>query len=193
MQVECYQAWANADENDKACGLNHAHPNCVCEAHSLRSDGGAGVAGHEVLARVFTDPASYNSSTSTIVSGKITSVYGPGLSTIRQGASDQEISDTINTLLNGGETQSLVGAAVFEASVIRKLSDSDRWFGVYSTDDGDKEHHVDILGTCPSVSKSQFKKLQSVRRNELRKILEAALIREADPANLIAALRTRGI
>lgn len=194
MQVECHRAWACSVEHDKACGLDLAHPNCVCEPHSLRSKGGGGVDGSEILARVFTDPASYNQSTSTIVSGKITSVHGPGLSTIRQGASDQEISDTIDALLNGGqEVQSLIGAAVFETSAVRKIGEPERWFGVYATDDGNKEHHVDVLGTCPTISKSQDKKLKSARRNELRKLLEASLIRESDLKGLIAALRTRGI
>jgi hypothetical protein len=194
MQVECHQAWAASGEFDKACGLDLAHPNCICEVHSLRSQGGDGVANAEILARVFTDPASYNQSTSTIVSAKITSVYGAGLSTIRQGASDQEITDTINALLSGGvEAQSLVGAAVFETSTIRAFSNPDRWFGVYATDDGDKEHHVDVLGICPAVSKNQFKNLQSARRNELRKMLENSLIRASDPTELIAELRTRGI
>lgn len=194
MQVECHQAWADSDKHDKACGLDRVHPNCSCEIHSLRSKGGDGVTGSEVLARVFTDPASYHQSTSTIVSGKITSVHGAGLSTIRQGASDQEISDTINALLNGGqEAQSLIGAAVFKTSVVREVGDPERWFGVYATDDGNKEHHVDVLGTCPTVSKSQDKKLKSARRNELRKMLEESLIFESDPAELLAELRTRGI
>jgi hypothetical protein len=194
MQVECHRAWADSDEHDKACGLDHAYPKFACEIHSLRSKGGDAVTGSEILARVFTDPASYNQSTSTIVSGKITSVHGAGLSTIRQGASDQEISDTINALLSGGqEAQSLIGAAVFETSSIRNFGDEERWFGVYATDDGNKEHHVDILGTCPTVSKSQDKKLKSARRNELRKLLQASLIRESDLEGLIAALRTHGI
>lgn len=193
MQVECHQAWAASGEFDKACGLHRAHPNCICEIHSLRLQGGDGVANTEILARVFTDPASYNQSTSTIVSAKITSVHGAGLSTIRQGASDQEIADTINTLLSSGESQSLVGAAVFETSVIREFGDLDRWFGVYATDDDNKEYHVDVLGTCPTVSKSQDKKLKSARRNELRKMLEESLIREADPTKLLAELRARGI
>lgn len=194
MQVECHRAWADSGEHDKACGLDLAHPNCVCELNSLRSKGGGGVVGSEILARVFTDPASYNQSTSTIVSGKITSVHGAGLSTIREGASDQEISDTINALLNGGqEVQSLIGAAVFETSAIRKFCDPERWFGVYATDDGNKTHHVDVLGTCPRVSQSQGNKLKSARRNELRKLLEASLIRESDIEGLIAALRNHGI
>ncbi len=194
MQVVCHRAWADSDERDKACGLDHVHPNCICEPHSLRAQGGYGISDNEILARVLTSPGSYDESASTIVSAKLTNVYGPGLSTIRQGASDQEITDTINTLLSGGEeVQALFGAAVFGTSDIRAFTDPDRWFGVYATDDGPKEHHADVLGTCPTVSKSQFRKLQSVRRNELRKLLEASLIRESDLKGLIAALRTRGI
>jgi hypothetical protein len=193
MQVECHQAWAASREFDKACGLDRAHPNCFCEVHSLRSGGGNGVADNEILARVFTDPASYNQSTSTIVGAKITSVHGAGLSTIRQGASDQEIAATINTLLNSGENQSLIGAAVFEASLIREFGELDRWFGVYATDDDNKEHHVDILGTCPAGSNTQVKNLKSARRSELRKKLEANIIYESDPAKLLTKLRNRGI
>jgi hypothetical protein len=193
MQLECHQAWVESSEFDKACGLDRAHPNCSCEAHSLRSQGGDGVANTEILARVFTDPASYNQSTSTIVSAKITSVHSAGLSTIRQGASDQEISDTINTLLSSGEAQSLVGAAVFETSAIREFGDLDRWFGVYATDDDNKEHHVDVLGTCPTGSNKEIKNLKSARRSELRKMLEECIVFSSDPAELIAELRTRGI
>lgn len=194
MQGECHRAWADSGERDKACGLDHAHPNCICETHSLRAQGGYGISDSEILARVLTTPGSYDESTSTIVSGKLTSVYGAGLSTIRQGASDEEITDTINTLLSGGaETQSLVGAAVFETSTIRALADPDRWFGVYATDDGSKEHHADVLGTCSAVSKSQFNKLKSPRRNELRKMLEERIIFKSDPAELLAELRARGI
>jgi hypothetical protein len=194
MQAECHQAWAESGEFDKACGLDRVHPNCICEAHSLRSQGGDGVANTEILARVFTDPASYNQSTSTIVAAKITSVHGAGLSTIRQGASDREITDTINTLLSSGqEAQSLVGAAVFKTSAVRNFGDQERWFGVYATDDGNKEHHVDVLGTCHAVSKSQLNRLKSDRRNELRKLLEESLIIESDLESLIAALRNHGI
>ena len=194
MQVDCYRAWAESGEFDKACGLDRAFPQCKCEANALRLKGGVGVSGSEKLARVFTDPTSYTLSASAIVGAKITSVYSAGLSTIRQGASDQEIYDTIATLLSGGEeTQTLVGAAVFETSVIREFYGSDRWFGVYATDDGNKQHHADVLGTCPQASKSQLKKLQSRRRNELRKMMEASLIYESDPADLVTALRTCGI
>jgi hypothetical protein len=194
MQVECHKAWADSGEHDKACGLDRAHPNCGCEIHSLRSQGGDGVTNSEILARVFTDPASYNQSTSTIVSGKITSVHGAGLSTIRQGASDQEIADTINALLSGGqEGQSLIGAAVFETSAIRAFGHPERWFGVYATDDGYKEHHVDVLGTCPNGSKKEIKNLKSARRSELRKMLEASIIFSSDPVELLAELRIRGI
>lgn len=194
MQAECHQAWVASGEYEKACGLDRAHPKCACEAHSLRSQGGDGVTDSEVLARIFTDPASYSQSESAIAARTTTNVYGLGLSTIRQGASDQEITDTINTLLNSGaETQSLVGAAVFETSAIRAFSDPDRWFGVYATDDGTKEHHADVLGTCAAASQSQLRKLQKIRRSSLRKLLEASLIKESDIAGLIAALRTRGI
>ena len=193
MQVECHQAWVESGEFDKACGLDRACPNCICEVHSLRSKGGDGVDDTEILARVFTDPASYSQSTSTIVSAKITSVHSAGLSTIRQGASDQEISDTINTLLSSGETQSLVGAAVFTTSAIREFGDLDRWFGVYATDDDNKEHHVDVLGTCPSGSNKEVKNLKSARRSELRKMLEVCIVFSSDPTELIAELRTRGI
>lgn len=194
MQVECYRTWADAGEHDKACGLDHIHPNCVCEMHSLQSKGGAAVANEEVLARVFTDPASYQYSTSLIVSQKITSVHGAGLSTIRQGASDEEISETINALLKGGqEAQSLVGAAVFETSTVRELGDPDRWFGVYATDDGNKKHHVDILGTCPAGATKSGKGLRSKRRSELRQILQRSIIFQSDPDELLAELRLRGI
>jgi hypothetical protein len=82
---------------------------------------------------------------------------------------------------------------VFETSTIRAFSDPDRWFGVYATDDGDKEHHVDVLGICPAVSKNQFNKLQSARRNELRKMLEASIVFSSDSSELLAELRARGI
>lgn len=192
-QAACQKAWSDASEHDKACGLDRAHPDCVCEAHSLRHAGGAGVASGEFLARVFTDPASFQLSTGAIVAQKITSVHGAGLSTIRQGASDQEISETIESLLNGGqETQSLVGAAVFEASAIRGMGEPERWFGAYATDDGNKEHHADILGTCPSGSNTQVKNLKSARRNELRKVLQESMIFASDPIALLAELRSRG-
>jgi hypothetical protein len=194
MQAECHRAWADSGENDKACGLDRAYPNCACEVHSLREQGGGGVADNEVLARVFTDPASYNLSTSAMVTAKITSVHGAGLSTIRQGASDREISDTINALLNGAqEAQTLVGAAVFETSIVREIGGPERWFGAYATDDYNKEHHVDILGTCPKISTNQANKMKSARRSELRKVLERGLIRKSDPVELIAELRNRGI
>ena len=192
-KTACLKAWSDAGEHDKACILDHAQPNCVCERYSLRTAGGPGVANDEMLARVFTDPASFQLSTGAIVAAKITSVHGAGLSTIRQGASDQEISETIDALLNGGqEAQSLVGAAVFETSAIRELSDSVRWFGAYATDDGDKDHHVDILGTCPVGSGNSVDKLKSRRRSELRKLLLTSMIFQSDPDALLAELRSRG-
>ena len=156
--------------------------------------GGLGIANDEILARVFTNPSSYQYSNTAIVKEKITMVHRGGLSTIRQGASDKEIFDTIDTLLNGGqEAQSLVGAAVFETSVIRKLGSPERWFGAYATDVGIKKHHADILGTCPVGSVSGMKNQISARRAPLRTILQNSIIFASDPVELLAELRSRGI
>ncbi len=192
-QASCRNAWLEAGDHEKAAKLDQAFPDCVCEIHSLQAIGGDGIKSDELVARVFTDPASYIRSTEMIVGGSVTSVYSGGLSIIRQGASDEEILATINVLLAQHEAQNLVGAAVTVADNFRVLGSPDKWFGVYATDDDNKQHHADLLGTIPSGTTNGINKLKSHRRAELRKVLTQHLVFESDPVILLQRLREIGI
>lgn len=192
-QVSCRNAWLEAGVHEKAEKLDQAFPNCVCESHSLQATGGDGIKDSELVARVFTDPASYARSTEMIVGSSVTSVHAGGLSVIRQGASDEEILATINNLLSQFEAQNLVGAAVTVAETFRVLGDPEKWFGVYATDDDAKEHHGDLLGTIPSGTTKGINKLKSHRRAELRKALTEHLVFESNPETLLLRLREIGI
>jgi hypothetical protein len=193
-QASCRNAWLEATRHEKAEKLDNAFPNCACEIHSLCEAGGAGITSDELVARVFTDPASYSTSTDAIVGQSVTCVHSIGLSTIRQGASDEEIMSTIDVLLKQkNEPQNLVGASIVKTEMFRELGNPDRWFGVYATDDGSKEHHADLLGTSPVGSKSQIKNLKSHRRAQLCKVLKQNLLLESEPKVLLEKLRECGI
>ena len=175
--------------------LDQAFPDCVCEAVPLRAGGGEPVNDNERIARILTTPDGFDLSANQLITSKLTSVYGCGFSVIRSGASDAEIRLTVDKLVNSqSEKQELVGAALVTADVIRSMQGGARWFGVYATDDGEKEHHVDLLGTRPKAdSNSQIRKQQNERRYRLRDVLGVSIIRSADVDELISLLRQAGI
>lgn len=195
LEQSCRDTWKSAPGNKKAEALDSAHPHCQCEEHSLRESGGDAVASTDLLARILTSPDGYDLDARTITTNKLTSVYGCGLSHIRAGASDQEILDTIDALVGGQEEEhSLVGAIVFKAELLRSMEGDERWFGVYATDDGDKTHHSDVVGTTPSgPSKSAVQRSKNDRRYNLRDRLLPRVLLEPDRLQLLSKLRQEGL
>jgi len=174
--------------------LDKEWPGCECERESLQSEGGKPVADDEVVARILTSPEGYDITTRALVATKLQSVYSCGLSVIRSGASDAEISNTVDQLTRASETSSLVGAIVLPVADIRALRDEEAWFGVYATDDGNKTHHVDIAGTWPnSGSNKEKRKRQDDRRMRLRDKFASRILFANDAAGLIAQLRAAGL
>lgn len=189
---ECRKTWASAEELKKAPELDAAFPNCACEECSLVDGLSAAISNEELLARVLTTPGGY--SNDEILTQKLTSAAGPGLSVIRKGASDAEILDTISNLIDGQAIpQELLGAAVFSAEDLRTLGKPDRWFGVYHTPDAGKLHHADVLATTPSGSKNQQKVQSSQRRGLLRDMLMKSILFEGEAQALLRALRENGL
>lgn len=186
----CKAVFNSAPVNERSPVLDAAFPRFGCEPWSLRAVGGVGIPNSELVARVLTSPDDYDESTSTIISGRLTQIYAMGMSVIRQGASDAEISTTVSELLNGGaESRKLFGAVVITAEQLRSYASDDtlRWFGVYATDDRNKVHHADVFGT--TVNKKQ----QSRRRGRLAEVMAPLIIPASDTSELIARLREAGI
>lgn len=161
----------------------------------MRCEGGEPVNDNERIARILTTPGNFDVTTRELLTRSLTSVYSCGLSVIRSGISDEEIRLTVDQLVNHqAEPQTLYGAALVSVEQVRAMSEDCRWFGVYSTDDGAKQHHVDILGTTASgESKSQRRKIHDERRYSLRDVLGATVLQAGNVDELIAQLRAAGI
>lgn len=187
----CRAAFEEAEVFKRAETLDNAFPECACEIWSLTQGNGPGVQSEEVVARILTSPDSYDENTSTIITQKLTQIYSLGMSIIRQGASDQEIIDTVTDLLgNAQEARKLVGAVVIGVEKLRSYANDDdnrRWFGVYATDDRGKSHHGDVLGLTVK------KKEQQRRRYKLAEDMAPLIIEAIDQLDLIAKLRAAGI
>ena len=172
--------------------MDAAFPACFCEAWSLVGEDLSKVPDGEVLARVLTNPGHYDND--EILTQKLTATTSSGVSLIRQGASDQEILLTIDTLMvNSAEPQNLVGAAVFSVDMIRELEGDMRWFGVYHTPDGAKSHHADILATTVTGTGSFKKREDKARRSKLRDVMMPSIIFAQLPNTLLTELRRAGI
>lgn len=189
---DCRSKWRDTAPGDRAEALDELCPNCGCEQHSLRSDDHHPVADAEFVARILTSPDSYDLSTREIVGAKVHAVHRTGFSIVRQDASDEEIHLTVKQLTeSGAEPSKLVGAAILPASAIRSLRDTEKWFCIYDTEDGDKKHHADVLGTYPkNLTRNKRDKILSKRRHELRRIMEEKVIHVSTATELIEKLRS---
>lgn len=188
----CRQVWSNASHNQKSEALDAAYPNCFCEEWSLVSDAHSPIEPAAKLARILTTPGMYDAG--DLVSQKLTSANAGGLSLIRSGASDDEILGTITILVHeAAEPQSLLGAAVFDADLVRAIGRPDRHFGIYHTPDHDKQHHADLLAVPPTGTNSAIRKAKSDRRSDLKAALMPTIIFESDAAALLNELRSQGI
>lgn len=195
MSLEsCYPTWKGAPPFGKAQILDAAHPHCCCEEVALMPNGGVGVSNTERIARILTSDGDENNPDS-ILRSTLSSVYSCGLSTVRQGATDQEILETINLLTDAkNPVKFLVGASLLNVSEARAFNAGNRWFGIYATEDELKTHHADILGTAPPApSNSALRREQSHRRNALRLAMLPNIILSSDPGELIKLLRSHGI
>lgn len=193
--LNCCDVWHLSLARDRASLVDQHFPKCACEAVSLQGSGGEPVGPDERIARIVTSPASYNLTTGQFLTGKLTSVYSVGLSVIREGASDQEIRETVSELTNlAADNQSLVGAVVASAREVRDLQDAERWFAVYATDAGTKQRHADLAGTFPTgLSNTQKKKAIDNRRYRLAEMFEKHLVLATDIDELLVELRAAGI
>lgn len=191
LSHQCRAVLEGAPVVKRASTLDEAFPNCSCEPWSLTETNGQGIPNHEIVARVLTSPDDYNESTATIITSRLTQIYAMGMSLIRQGATDQEIRDTVVELLNGGaEERRLVGAIVTDAKLYRSFTNNDdqaRWFGVYATDSMGKQRHGDVLGL--TVSKTA----QSKRRHKLAAELKPFIVPATEIEELLPLLREAGI
>lgn len=192
--LSCCDVWHLSIGTKRAVELDGEFPECQCEPFSLRAEGGDPVANDELLARIITSPEDYDLNEGQILTQKLTVLYSRGLSVIRSGASDEEIEETIEELMGRqGEPQTLVGAVVLKSSDIREMKDESRWFGIYATDAGKKQHHADLLGTFPTLgSNNQIRKTRDKRRYKLVDAMVGKLIRADSPPDLIASLRAVG-
>jgi hypothetical protein len=97
----------------------------------------------------------------------------------------------VDQLTKGGaEPNSLVGAAILRVSAIRTLGTPERWFCVYDTEDGTKEHHADVLATIPQAeSRSKRDRVEKDRRAELSKLLGSYVVKASTVPDLVGLLR----
>lgn len=190
----CRATLEGAEPFRRAPTLDETHPGCACEAWSLAQENDHRVADDELIARVLTAPTDYDEETGTILTTKLCDIWSIGLSTIRQGASDDEILATFNQLtVEAKSVRTLAGAIVVQASELRTYDPEGRWFGVYATDDRNKAHHVDVLGTTPTGSKSAIERAKSSRRHALVRDWSDRVILSGEPGELLTLLRQAGI
>jgi len=188
----CRATWAAAGVHQRARTLDEAFPECFCESWSLVAEAESPVGGDERLARILTTPGSYDAG--ELLTQKLTAAWAGGVSVIRSGASDAEIRGTVEQLLNNiQDPQSLLGAVVFTGSEVSTLGAPERHFGAYHTPAPNKTHHADILATVPAGSKSQQKRSETLRRRDLRDLLQPKIIFEPDVDGLIEKLRLEGL
>lgn len=188
----CRRVWNQAAHAEKASALDAAYPRCSCEVHSLVSADNTAIGAEERLARILTTPGMYDAG--QILTQKLTSAWASGVSIIREGSSDAEISETIRQLVEeAAEPQKLLGASVFRAAEIMAIGAPDRHFAVYHTPAPAKERHGDILATTPAGSKNARRKEASARRKAIKDLLQPKIIFEADSQTLLSRLRAAGI
>lgn len=156
----------------------------------MRDPPGLPVRDDELVIRVLTSPDGYDTSQGEVLTRKFTALFSSGVSLIRQGASDDEIRQTIGGLTSTAEPNSLIGCVLVRASAIRLLEAPERAFCVYDTEDGGKTHHADILCPMPNqASRSQDKRKNEARRRTLRELFEKHIKRVTDIQDLIAVIR----
>lgn len=192
--LSCCDLWHFSSPWDRAATMDAQAPDCICETLSLRADGGTAVSSDELVARILTSPDGFDEDAGVILHQKLLACYSLGLSVLRQGASDQEITSTVRLLTQESEQpRTLFGAALTRVADIRQLDAGARWFAVYATDAPDNDHHADIMATTPKAdSKNKVRKAESARRKKLRDLMQAQLLPASDPTTLIAALRAAG-
>lgn len=152
----------------------------------------------ERLARIITTPAEYNAEQKVLERAKLTQIHTRGLSLIRSGAPDDEILATIAMLTSAEDKQELVGAVVIPAETIRGCGQPEKHFAVYDTDGTagglPLTKHADLAGTfMAGLSTSAWKTEVSRRRKALVELMQANLLRAAEPQELLAQLRANGI
>jgi len=70
------------------------------------------------------------------------------------------------------------------------LGTPERWFCVYDTEDGTKEHHADVLATIPQAeSRSRRDRLEKDRRVKLSKLLGGYVVKASTVPDLVGLLR----
>lgn len=192
--LSCCDLWHLSVSRERASNLDAEAPGCICEAVSLRAEGGPPVGADELVARILTSPDGFDEDAGLILHQKLLACYSLGLSVLRQGATDQEITLTIEILTQGLEhPRTLFGAALTRVSDIRQLDAGERFFAVYATDAPYNDHHADIMGTAPKAeSKNQARKAETSRRKKLRDLIQTKLLPASNPPSLIAALRSAG-
>lgn len=142
-------------------------------------------------------PNHYDLDADQILTQKLTNAWARGVSLIRQGASDEEILSTIDTLLAAPEATDVAGAVVMRADAIRaclspNAADAPH-FCVYDTDAPGAESHADIVGTFAALTPSAWRKEQALRRYALRDRMMNHVIRADSPEDLLRKLRGAGI
>lgn len=191
MSQGCLEVWQQAEFLSRAYDLDNFSSECGCQNHSLHPDGGTSIGDEEILVRILTCPNEYSLETSEIVSLKLRAVFGGGLSLIRKDAPESEIVATIDGLTaSGAEDGTLVGAVIMRAKEIRALSENEKWFCVYHTQQDNKTHHADVVATKPKVdNRSALRRAESDRRSELQKLFESKIVYADTTEKLLLKIR----
>jgi hypothetical protein len=140
----------------------------LCERYQLGRDSPGPIRDGEFLNLIISDPQTYDSRSGKILPVLVKQVDRAGVSTLRDGATNEEFEITLALLkqrsASKGEERYFHGVFRFPADAVRR-DGMVRWLGAYDTSTADRPHHADISGpTLPT------RKEQEVRR---KKIIDA--------------------
>jgi hypothetical protein len=189
----CRDAWNSDNSRGRAAAFDSCFPDCCCEAHSLKFDA-PGVGDQELVARIFTTPASYDQNTKEVVWNKLVRAFSDGLSMFRSGCSEDQVRDAVERLTRGGaEYNELAGVALVRVENVRKLGLPGRWFCIYDTESSDFSYHTDLLGTRtdPGLSKTKQRSEEQERLRALRDEFTSSFVLSSSVDELITQLRAR--
>lgn len=162
----CREAFADATEERANRVRSTSLSDCQCEKYSSSRGSIGRVADHEKLVLVLSDPNSLLP-TGLIHPGAVNQAFVSGLSTLRDGAADDEFELTIHELKESsrlkGRERYFHGVKHFAADAVRFGAENSRFMCVYDTPLPGKPHHVDIMAPSLELSNKEIER----RKKEL--------------------------
>ena len=167
----CQEAFRHEPYTERAAKV-HAATNecCGCEKYKAWEHSPGRILDNEILHLLITDPTNLLNGVELDPTLAMQIDRG-GLSTLREGASNNEFLLTIQALrarsAEKGDQRFFHGVLTFEAGTVRKI-DGGRFLCIYDTGMADKPHHADLMAPPVSgASKSERKRAEMARYKSL--------------------------